>query len=172
MKSEFEKLNEIYTSITDIDRILKTADDRDKLDNVFNAIKNINRCELDQRIIDDLVIGGIRNALVKIYSETLAEINKTITPNPPTRTIAPETSTKIDINDYYPLGAANDSMIPPKKSDPSTAPLLADVLKEYEVTASIPSSMTIEGKSILIEGTRKLSPIKRINNSVQDRRNE
>lgn len=102
MKSEFEKLNEIYTSITDIDRILKTSDNKDKLDNVFIAIKNINRSELDQQIINN-VISSIRNALVKVYQETLVEINKNITQEPQTRVSVTESDhSSVNVNDYLP----------------------------------------------------------------------
>lgn len=118
MKSEFEKLNEIYTSITDIDRILKTADDRDKLDNVFNAIKNINRSELDQQIINN-VISGIRNALVKVYHETLTEINKNITPEPVTRVSSiteTEKAATVNVRDYCPSPILEETIAQSDKS--------------------------------------------------------
>lgn len=145
MKSEFEKLNEIYTSITDIDRILRTSDNKDKLDNVFNAIKNINRSELDQQIINDLVVRGIRNALVKIYNETLAEINKNVYIDPRSVPISGESVSAIDTNDYYPNNVALYS---------EYNPLLNHQIPPVGAHINVADAMTMVGKTF--------SPVKRM----------
>ena len=76
MKDEFVKLSTIYEAIKDLDRISKSDND-EKFDDAVNAIKNINRKEFDSDI-QNRIINGIREALIKIYQENVNSLNTSI----------------------------------------------------------------------------------------------
>ena len=76
-KPEFEKLEGVFSAVKEIDRILLNNTD-DTFEMVLTAIKDIDKKSLDKDIIKDRVIGGIREALVKIYKEGFIETNLNI----------------------------------------------------------------------------------------------
>lgn len=79
MMHEFEKLNELYIAIRDIDKIIM-SDSKDKLDDLNNAIKNIDKNKFDKSVENDIIF-SYRDALVKIYENCINELNSNIKPN-------------------------------------------------------------------------------------------
>lgn len=76
MKTDFEKLNELWTAIRDVDEIFKSNTD-DKIDDIINAVKNINKKEFDMES-QDIIVGGFRQGLLNIYKELFDNLNKGI----------------------------------------------------------------------------------------------
>lgn len=73
---DFEKLNLIYSAIRDIDKI-RASKSEDKFDEIMNVIKDIKKQEFDEENTEKVIM-GIRNALVKIYVNSLGNLNNTI----------------------------------------------------------------------------------------------
>ena len=76
MKTDFEKLNELWTAIRDVDEIFKSDND-DKIDDIINAVKNINKKEFD-RESQDIIVSGFRQGLLNIYKELFENLNNGI----------------------------------------------------------------------------------------------
>lgn len=73
---DFEKLNLIYSAIRDIDKIRESKSE-DKFDEIMNVIKDIKKQEFDKENTEKVIM-GIRNALVRIYMNSLGNLNNTI----------------------------------------------------------------------------------------------
>lgn len=73
---EFEKLNTIYSAIRDIDRI-RNSQSEEKFDDILNVIKDIKKQEFDEENTEKIIL-GIRDALEKIYRESLIKLNSGI----------------------------------------------------------------------------------------------
>lgn len=73
MKADFEKLNVLWTAIRDVDEIFKSNTD-DKIDDIINAVKNINKKEFDMES-QDIIVGGFRQGLLNIYKELFDSLN-------------------------------------------------------------------------------------------------
>ena len=73
---EFEKLNTIYSAIRDIDRI-RNSQSEEKFDEILNVIKDIKKQEFDEENTEKIIL-GIRDALEKIYRESLIKLNSGI----------------------------------------------------------------------------------------------
>lgn len=80
-KESFDKLYSIHSAIEDIDRIssynFKDNKTESKIDLVLNFIKDINKRELDESIVDK-VVADIREGLQIMYMNELAKLNKDI----------------------------------------------------------------------------------------------
>lgn len=76
MKTDFEKLNELWTAIRDVDEIFKSDTD-DKIDDIINAVKNINKKEFDMES-QDIIVSGFRQGLLNIYRELFDNLNNGI----------------------------------------------------------------------------------------------
>ena len=78
MKLEFESLSILYTAINDIDKIISRPDnDECKLDDVLQAVKEINKKDYDPSI-EAAIIQQIRNAIEKMYIDRVKTINESI----------------------------------------------------------------------------------------------
>lgn len=73
---EFERLNTIYSAIKDIDRI-RNSESEEKFDDILNVIKDIKKNEFDDENTEKIIL-GIRDALEKIYRESLIKLNNGI----------------------------------------------------------------------------------------------
>ena len=73
MKEVFEELSTIYTAIGDLDILLKSSSN-EKIDDVMNYIKGIDRTKIDLEI-QDRVVASIKEALINMYHNKLKEIN-------------------------------------------------------------------------------------------------
>ena len=73
MKTDFEKLNELWTAIRDVDEIYKSDND-DKIDDIINAVKNINKKEFDAES-QNIIVSGFRQGLLNIYKELFENLN-------------------------------------------------------------------------------------------------
>lgn len=73
MKSDFEKLSELWEAIKDIDEIVNSTSEA-KIDEVINATKNLDKSLLDTDS-QDKIIAGFRNGLLKIYKDLLESLN-------------------------------------------------------------------------------------------------
>lgn len=76
---DFEKLCSIYSAIKDIDRI-RNSNSEEKFDEILNVIKDIKKTEFDDENMEK-IIDGIRDALLKIYKESLIKLNSGISLN-------------------------------------------------------------------------------------------
>lgn len=76
---DFEKLCSIYSAIKDIDRI-RNSNSEEKFDEILNVIKDIKKTEFDDENMEK-IIDGIRDALMKIYKESLTKLNSGISLN-------------------------------------------------------------------------------------------
>lgn len=76
---DFEKLCSIYSAIKDIDRI-RNSNSEEKFDEILNVIKDIKKTEFDDENMEK-IIDGIRDALLKIYKESLTKLNSGISLN-------------------------------------------------------------------------------------------
>lgn len=76
MKSDFEKLNEIWTAIKDVDEIYN-SNSEDKIDDIINAVKSIDKKEFDQEA-QNIIVSGFRNGLLNIYKQLFDSLNKGI----------------------------------------------------------------------------------------------
>lgn len=70
---EFDKLSTVYDAIKDLDKVLESKSE-DKLEDAINCIKNVNRAEFSPEI-QDRIINDFKDALFKIYNDTLSELN-------------------------------------------------------------------------------------------------
>ena len=78
MKQEFESLSMLYTAINDIDNIISRPNNDDcKLDDVLQAVKEINKKDYDPSI-EATIIQQIRNAIEKMYIDRVRTINESI----------------------------------------------------------------------------------------------
>ena len=78
MKQEFESLSMLYTAINDIDNIIsRPNNDECKLDDVLQAVKEINKKDYDPSI-EAAIIQQIRNAIEKMYIDRVKTINESI----------------------------------------------------------------------------------------------
>ena len=78
MKQEFESLSMLYTAINDIDNIIsRPNNDECKLDDVLQAVKEINKKDYDPSI-EATIIQQIRNAIEKMYIDRVRTINESI----------------------------------------------------------------------------------------------
>ena len=78
MKQEFESLSMLYTAINDIDNIIsRPNNDECKLDDVLQAVKEINKKDYDPSI-EATIIQQIRNAIEKMYIDRVKTINESI----------------------------------------------------------------------------------------------
>ena len=79
MKQEFESLSILYTAISDIDTIISRPDTEEysKLDDVLQAVKEINKKDYDPSI-EATIIQQIRNAIEKMYIDRVKTINESI----------------------------------------------------------------------------------------------
>lgn len=78
MKQEFESLSMLYTAINDIDNIIsRPNNDESKLDDVLQAVKEINKKDYDPSI-EATIIQQIRNAIEKMYIDRVRTINESI----------------------------------------------------------------------------------------------
>ena len=76
MKQEFESLSMLYTAINDIDNIIsRPNNDECKLDDVLQAVKEINKKDYDPSI-EATIIQQIRNAIEKMYIDRVKTINE------------------------------------------------------------------------------------------------
>lgn len=80
-KDVFEKLNDYYTAIMDIDKI-KTTENIDcnnecRLDRVLVAIKDIPKRDLVEADCN-IIIDALRHSLVELYKETYKDIEDDI----------------------------------------------------------------------------------------------
>lgn len=76
MKTDFEKLNELWTAIRDVDEIFRSDND-DKIDDIINAVKNINKKEFDIES-QNIIVSGFRQGLLNIYKELFESLNNGI----------------------------------------------------------------------------------------------
>ena len=78
MKQEFESLSMLYTAINDIDNIIsRPNNDECKLDDVLQAVKEINKKDYDPSI-EATIIQQIRNAIEKMYIDRVRTITESI----------------------------------------------------------------------------------------------
>ena len=73
---EFDKLDQLYTALRDIDNVENSKSDC-KLDDVWNVIKDIDKTQFDDGIEDDIV-SSIRSAIEKIYLNYFNQVNSVI----------------------------------------------------------------------------------------------
>lgn len=91
-KDVFEKLNDYYSAIMDIDKIKKSenidCNNECRLDRVLVAIKDIPKKDL---LIDDcdIIIDALRHSIVELYKETYKNIEQDIF-NPDSKIICRE----------------------------------------------------------------------------------
>ncbi len=76
MNPEFAKLNQLHEAIRDLDKICKSNSDS-KLEDVLMAVKDIDKSLYDTNLTD-IIIMSIRQAIEKIYAETLERLNNQI----------------------------------------------------------------------------------------------
>ena len=76
MKTDFERLNELWTAIRDVDEIFRSNND-DKIDDIINAVKNINKKEFDIES-QNIIVSGFRQGLLNIYKELFESLNNGI----------------------------------------------------------------------------------------------
>ena len=76
MKTDFEKLNELWVAIRDVDEIFKSDND-DKIDDIINAVKNINKKEFDAES-QNTIVSGFRQGLLNIYKNLFENLNSGI----------------------------------------------------------------------------------------------
>lgn len=78
MKDCFIELNELYTAIKDMDRVCRSPSSQEtKLEDVLFAVKNVNMSQYKDEYVDT-IISSVRKAIVDLYTEKIAEINKSI----------------------------------------------------------------------------------------------
>lgn len=78
MKDCFIELNELYTAIKDMDRVCSSPSSQEtKLEDVLFAVKNVNMSQYKDEYVDT-IISSVRKAIVDLYTEKIAEINKSI----------------------------------------------------------------------------------------------
>ena len=70
---EFDKLSTVYDAIKGLDKVLESKND-DKIEEVINCIKEIDRSEFDPEI-QNRIITDFKEALLKIYNDTLESLN-------------------------------------------------------------------------------------------------
>lgn len=100
LSPDFEKMQELHSAIKHLNQI-KAKSSEDKLDETFNAIKNINKSEISEEILNK-VVDTITDGLIEIYFATSTKLfgeikppaqpsyrNSEIDPHLPVRTIAP-----------------------------------------------------------------------------------
>lgn len=81
MKDCFVELNELYTSIQDMDRVCNNpSSEETKLEDVLFAVKNIDTSQYKDEYVETIV-NAIRKALVDLYTKKIAEINNSINVN-------------------------------------------------------------------------------------------
>lgn len=75
----FEKLKNTYNAIRDIDRLLllENEDCKEKIDEVINIIKDIDKREFDLEY-QNSIVSIIRSALLKIYKTDFDSLNREI----------------------------------------------------------------------------------------------
>ena len=76
MKTDFEKLNELWGAIRDVDKIYNSTSG-ERIDNLINAVKNINKSEFHEEA-QNKIITGFREGLLNIYKELFNNLNKGI----------------------------------------------------------------------------------------------
>ena len=78
MKHEFEEINELYTAIKDIDKIMsRTNNNESRLENVLHVVKEIDKSNYDPEI-EESIIKYIRSAILKMYVDRMKTINDQI----------------------------------------------------------------------------------------------
>lgn len=78
MKHEFEEINELYTAIKDIDKIMsRKSNNESRLENVLHVVKEIDKSNYDPEI-EESIIKYIRSAILKMYVDRMKTINDQI----------------------------------------------------------------------------------------------
>lgn len=77
IKADFEKLEILYTAINDLNKVLESKDSNTRIDDLFNAIKEIDKSEFDADI-QDKIISYFKEAIVKIYTDESIRLNSSI----------------------------------------------------------------------------------------------
>lgn len=77
IKSDFEKLETLYTAISDLNKVSADKNSDTKIDDAFNAIKDVNKSEFDDEL-QNVIINTIKDAVVKIYKEESNRLNNSI----------------------------------------------------------------------------------------------
>lgn len=73
---EFEKLKDLYTAISDLDRIFN-SDSEEKFDAAVNAVKNLNRKEFSSKL-QNKIVSDIKEAVIEIYINDMNSLNGSI----------------------------------------------------------------------------------------------
>lgn len=76
LNDDFEKMQLIYSTIKDIDKILMSNSD-EKFDDLVVALKNINRKEISDDVINTIGT-ALRTALLEIYNKCQKSVNDSI----------------------------------------------------------------------------------------------
>lgn len=78
MKHEFEEIDELYTAIKDIDKIMSRASNNEsRLENVLHVVKEIDKSNYDPEI-ELSIIKYIRSAIMKMYIDRMKTLNESI----------------------------------------------------------------------------------------------
>lgn len=78
MKDEFEKLNELYGAIKEVDKLLVTeGSQKDRFDNLVTAIKNIDRNKFPEEYLTSIIL-YVKAALCQNYNDILEVLNSSI----------------------------------------------------------------------------------------------
>ena len=77
IKTDFEKLEILYTAINDLNKVLENKDSNTRIDDLFNAIKEVDKSEFDSEI-QDRIIKSFIDAVTKIYTDESIRLNSSI----------------------------------------------------------------------------------------------
>lgn len=77
IKTDFEKLEILYTSINDLNKVLNDKDSDTRIDDLFNCIKEVDKSEFSSEI-QDAIIKSFIEAVTKIYKEESIRLNSNI----------------------------------------------------------------------------------------------
>lgn len=78
-KDTFNKMYELHTAITDIDKIMSRSEELDqngdtKLDAILVTVQNIPKKDYDKQLANNIA-NGIRSAILDMYNRTASELN-------------------------------------------------------------------------------------------------
>lgn len=121
VKSDFEKLQSLYSAIIDLNKVLEDKTSDTRFDDAINCIKEINKSDFDKSIEEDIIV-SIKNAVLKIYNDESERLNKALTD--------PSKLPPVDIDDFYPGSLVK------KDSTPKSPLLVKDkhVKVDYPIT--------------------------------------
>ena len=77
IKTDFEKLEILYTAINDLNKVLENKDSDTRIDDLFNVIKEVDKSEFDSEI-QDRIIKSFIDAVTKIYTDESIRLNSSI----------------------------------------------------------------------------------------------